>query len=57
MTIRTIIAAALSVAAIPCRGDTPASCPVIGQAAAAGRTTSAGAMTNGDWWPNQVNLA
>ncbi|MFM1903399.1 MAG: Catalase-peroxidase [Planctomycetota bacterium] len=57
MTIRTIIAAVLVVAAIPCRGDTPASCPVIGQAAAAGRTTSAGAMTNGDWWPNQVNLA
>ena len=34
-----------------------AACPVIGHAAAAGRSTSAGAMTNGDWWPNRVNLA
>jgi catalase-peroxidase len=30
---------------------------VIGHAAAATRTTSAGGMTNGDWWPDQVNLA
>jgi catalase-peroxidase len=41
-----------------CRAEGPADtgCPVLGHAAAAGRSTSAGAMTNGDWWPNQVNL-
>jgi catalase-peroxidase len=33
-----------------------AECPVIGNAAGKTRTTSAGGMTNGDWWPNQVNL-
>jgi catalase-peroxidase len=43
--------------ALPCRGANPAAeCPVIGHPAAATRTTSAGGMTNGDWWPNQVNL-
>ena len=43
--------------ALPCRGADPAAeCPVIGHPAAATRTTSAGGMTNGDWWPNQVNL-
>ena len=43
--------------ALPCRGaDSAAECPVIGHAAATTRTTSAGGMTNGDWWPNQVNL-
>jgi catalase-peroxidase len=33
-------------------------CPVIGgtQKPAADRTTAAGAMNNGDWWPNQLNL-
>jgi len=36
--------------------DRAATCPVIGQAASKTRTTSAGGMTNGDWWPNQVNL-
>jgi catalase-peroxidase len=43
--------------ALPCRGADPAAeCPVIGHPAAATRTTSAGGMTNGDWWPDQVNL-
>ncbi|WP_345784683.1 catalase/peroxidase HPI [Prosthecobacter sp.] len=31
-------------------------CPVMGVPAAAGRHTAAGAMTNSDWWPNQLNL-
>ncbi|WP_197231400.1 catalase/peroxidase HPI [Novipirellula artificiosorum] len=30
-------------------------CPVIGEGLA-GRHTSAGAYSNGDWWPNQLNL-
>ena len=43
--------------ALPGRGADPtATCPVIGPAAATTRTTSAGGMTNGDWWPDQVNL-
>ncbi len=51
-------AVAAGLMAIPARAEQPAAtCPVIGQAAAAGRSTSAGAMTNGDWWPDQVNLA
>jgi len=36
--------------------DPAAEYPVIGRAAPATRTTSAGGMTNGDWWPDQVNL-
>ena len=31
-------------------------CPVMGAAAGPNRTTAAGAMSNGDWWPNQLNL-
>ncbi len=32
-------------------------CPVMGaQPAPANRHTAAGAMSNGDWWPNQLNL-
>jgi catalase-peroxidase len=31
-------------------------CPVMGAPAAPGRHTAAGAMTNSDWWPNQLNL-
>ncbi len=33
-------------------------CPVIGgmQRPASERTTAAGGMSNGDWWPNQLNL-
>ena len=31
-------------------------CPVMGAAASPNRHTAAGAMTNGDWWPNQLNL-
>jgi catalase-peroxidase len=43
--------------ALPCHAADPAAeCPVIGHAAGKTRTTSAGGMTNGDWWPNQVNL-
>jgi catalase-peroxidase len=30
--------------------------PVMGTPAAPGRHTAAGAMTNSDWWPNQLNL-
>jgi catalase-peroxidase len=55
MTTFALVGATLL--ALPCRGAEPAgSCPVIGHAAPATRTTSAGGMTNGDWWPNQVNL-
>ncbi|MGB7345863.1 MAG: catalase/peroxidase HPI [Pirellulaceae bacterium] len=33
------------------------SCPVMGQVpAASGRHTAAGVYSNGDWWPNQLNL-
>ena len=33
-------------------------CPVMGELApAAARHTAAGAMSNGDWWPNALNLA
>jgi catalase-peroxidase len=31
-------------------------CPVMGAPAAPSRHTAAGAMTNSDWWPNQLNL-
>lgn len=31
-------------------------CPVMGAAAGPNRSTAAGAMSNGDWWPNQLNL-
>ncbi len=31
-------------------------CPVMGAPASPSRTTVAGAMTTGDWWPNQLNL-
>jgi catalase-peroxidase len=58
---RRIIVGSLAAGAllvVPCQGADPAaSCPVIGQSAPATRTTSAGGMTNGDWWPNQVNLS
>jgi catalase-peroxidase len=55
-TIACMLAGAM-LFALPCRGADPAAeCPVIGHPAAATRTTSAGGMTNGDWWPNQVNL-
>jgi catalase-peroxidase len=43
--------------ALPCHGADPTTCPVIGHAASTTRTTSAGGMTNGDWWPDQLNLA
>ena len=41
----------------PCRAEAPATCPVIGHAPSSTRTTSAGGMTNGDWWPHQINLS
>jgi len=31
-------------------------CPVMGDAAGPNRHTAAGAMSNRDWWPNQLNL-
>jgi catalase-peroxidase len=56
LTIACMLAGAM-LFALPCRGADPAAeCPVIGHPAAATRTTSAGGMTNGDWWPDQVNL-
>ena len=41
-----------------CRAAEPAAatCPVMGNPAPATRTTVAGGMNNGDWWPDQLNL-
>jgi catalase-peroxidase len=36
--------------------DDISKCPVMGAQAAPARHTAAGAMTNSDWWPNQLNL-
>ncbi len=36
--------------------DDISKCPVMGAAASPARHTAAGAMTNSDWWPNQLNL-
>ncbi len=37
--------------------ETTRQCPVMGQLApASARHTAAGAMSNSDWWPNQLNL-
>jgi len=36
--------------------DDISKCPVMGAPASPGRHTAAGAMTNSDWWPNQLNL-
>ncbi len=46
-------------AAKPVAAATPAAgqCPVLGDVPpAAARHAAAGAMSNGDWWPNQLNL-
>jgi len=57
-TACTLIMLGVAGLALPCPAADPAAeCPVIGHAAPATRTTSAGGMTNGDWWPDQVNLA
>jgi len=43
----------------PAANDSAAQCPVMGEKAAMDasyRNTAAGAMSNGDWWPNQLNL-
>jgi catalase-peroxidase len=56
-TACTLIMLGVAGLALPCHAADPAAeCPVIGHAAGKTRTTSAGGMTNGDWWPNQVNL-
>ena len=56
-TACTLIMLGVAGLALPCpAADSAATCPVIGHAAAATRTTSAGGMTNGDWWPDQLNL-
>ena len=36
--------------------DDISKCPVMGAQASPGRHTAAGAMTNSDWWPDQLNL-
>ncbi len=36
--------------------DNLSKCPVMGAQAAPSRHTAAGAMTNSDWWPEQLNL-
>ena len=57
-TACTLIMLGVAGLALPCPAADPAAeCPVIGHAAGKTRTTSAGGMTNGDWWPDQVNLA
>ena len=56
-TACTLIMLGVAGLALPCPAADPAAeCPVIGHAAGKTRTTSAGGMTNGDWWPDQVNL-
>jgi len=56
-TACTLIMLGVAGLALPCPAADPAAeCPVIGRAAGKTRTTSAGGMTNGDWWPDQVNL-
>ena len=56
-TACTLIMLGVAGLALPCHAADPAAeCPVIGHAAGKTRTTSAGGMTNGDWWPDQVNL-
>jgi len=58
MPLRVLLTAtAIILAATPCDAESPAAagCPVLGHADA-GRSTAAGATTNGDWWPDQVNL-
>ena len=41
----------------PMGTDAAARCPVMSAALPpSARTTAAGAMSNGDWWPNQLNL-
>jgi catalase-peroxidase len=59
MSVRPIACslAGVMLLALPCHSADPTSCPVIGHAAAPTRTTSAGGLTNGDWWPEQLNLA
>mgnify|MGYP000231576016 CR=1 FL=1 len=36
--------------------DDISKCPMMGAPASSARHTAAGAMTNSDWWPNQLNL-
>ena len=56
-TACTLIMLGVAGLALPCpAADPAATCPVIGHAAPATRTTAAGGMTNGDWWPDQLNL-
>jgi catalase (peroxidase I) len=51
-TACTLIMLGVAGLALPCPAADPAAeCPVIGRAAGKTRTTSAGGMTNGDWWP------
>jgi len=40
----------------PAAGDAAAKCPVMGDPAPANRNTVAAALSNRDWWPNQLNL-
>jgi catalase-peroxidase len=57
-TACTLIMLGVAGLVLPCpAADSAATCPVIGHAAPATRTTAAGGMTNGDWWPDQLNLA
>ena len=36
--------------------ETSGKCPVMGHSSATNSNTTAGAMSNRDWWPNQLNL-
>ncbi len=65
MTILVVLCTATSVLAqVPPTTGSPgenselgSSCPVMGNIGpATGRNTAAGAYSNGDWWPNQLNL-
>lgn len=38
-------------------GDTTSKCPVMGVQVGPNRNTAAGAMSNGDWWPDMLRLS
>ncbi len=50
------LALAQDTKAKPAVDDALAKCPVMGDQAPANRNTAAAALSNRDWWPNQLNL-
>jgi len=54
--VRCVALGALVTTACHAAEPAAATCPVMGNPAPATRTTVAGGMNNGDWWPDQLNL-